>query len=94
MRRLWFALGISMGALLVWSLLHKERKMAKREKERQEALMPLRNKMRMEMIIEGIEQGIDFTDEAWWEQELAQYADADLSYDSLEDDDVSGTAVR
>lgn len=91
MRRLWFLLGMGVGALLVWSWLHDDRKIAQIKRQRDEGLTDARKQMQMDLVIEGIEQGIDFTDDAWWEQELAKHEDADMNWS---DDDVDGEPIR
>ena len=75
MRRLWFLLGIALGALMMWSWLSEDRKLATRTRRYNEKMASHRTAGRIDLAVEGMEQGIDYSDDDWWEEELSQYKD-------------------
>ncbi len=75
MRRFWLALGVSLGALIMWSLTHDARRLWRREEERRRRMAAYDREVYLSLARKSAIDGVDYLDDAYWEQELAQYKD-------------------
>ncbi|MEM6283585.1 MAG: hypothetical protein AAF787_15445 [Chloroflexota bacterium] len=81
MRKVWIACGFVLGGLFVWSLTHEAREMLRKRKERNRRLAPIAAHYQRELEMQSAIDGVDYTSDEYWEQELAQYQD---TYDKWE----------
>jgi hypothetical protein len=85
MRRFWLAIGVALGALIVWSLHHEARKaLAKANRDPREALRESVKYDQMEWAMRSAIDGIDYLDPDWWESEIEKWQNVPDDYDGEE----------
>lgn len=92
MRRLWFMLGLGLGALIVWSLGYSDRKMAAVYREEVEGVKKLLQRDRMERAMQEAVGEKPRTISQETLDELARYDDPKYweMWENWEEDDYDG----
>jgi len=75
LRKLYILLGFALGALFVWSLTHNARKTHAEKEARRKKYAPVAAHFHRELEMQSAIDGVDYTSDEYWEQELAQYKD-------------------
>jgi len=75
MRRLWYALGVLTGVLLMWMFTRDARRIAEEERAYQERIKDYSDESTRMLAEWSAIDGVDYLSDAYWEEELAQYKD-------------------
>ena len=75
MRRLWYALGVLTGVLLMWMFTRDARRIAEEERAYQERIKDYSDESTIELATLSALHGVDYLSDEYWEQELSQYQD-------------------